>query len=224
MRSPSLLGLAGAALIATAVSACGSSSPGLASQPASRIIARSQAAMNGLSSLHATGTGTFSGTSGRLDLYLTNHGGRGTIVAGDKTISLIDVGPHVYIRASQAFWSAQAGPSLGRRLGGRWLTASDTGQFAQLAQLLTLRPFVDKLLASHGSLTRGATTTIAGHRAIAIRDTTQGGVAYIAASGPPYVLEIVNQAKGQSIAFSGLNQPVSLAAPPGAVSVSSLLG
>lgn len=224
MRTHSLLGLTGALLSAGAVAACGSSSSGIASQPASKIIARSQAAMNGLSSAHVTGTGTFSGTSGRIDLYLTNHGGRGTIVAGDKTISLIDVGPRVYIRASQAFWSSQAGPAIGRRLGGKWLTTSNTGQFAQLAQLLTLRPFTDKLLASHGKLTRGATTTIAGRRAIAVRDTTKGGVAYVATSGPPYLLEIVNQAQGESVEISGLNQPVSLTAPGGAVNVSSLLG
>jgi hypothetical protein len=225
MPTTSLLSAAGAVLAAAAIAACGSSASGIASKSATQIIRSSTATMDSLRFAHASGAGTLNGTSGQLDLYLTNgRGGKGTIIEAGNSIQVIDIGRDVYIRAGSGFWTAQAGAAVARRLSGRWLKAPATGQLAEVAALTNVHTFFDQLLASHGKLAKGAITTVAGHRAIAIRDTTKGGTAYVAASGPPYLLEIVNPAKHESVTFDQFNRPVSLAPPPGALDLTGLIG
>lgn len=61
---------------------------------------------------------------------------------------------------------------------------------------------------------------------VAIRDTTQGGTLYVAASGTPFPVAVV-KSKGSSaggISFDQWNQPVKLTAPKGALDFSKLAG
>ena len=60
-------------------------------------------------------------------------------------------------------------------------------------------------------------------QAIALLDATQGGVLYVATSGPPFPLQIVQRGSNAgSISFSEWNKPVSLSVPEKAVDLSQL--
>jgi hypothetical protein len=76
-------------------------------------------------------------------------------------------------------------------------------------------------LSSHGPLARGAGATVAGQRAVAVRDTARGGTLYVASSGTPYPLEIVER-DGDRLVFDRWNQAVTLAVPVDAIDIRQL--
>ena len=57
---------------------------------------------------------------------------------------------------------------------------------------------------------------------IAVHDASKGGTLYVATSGSPYPIELVNGADQAKVTFSQFNAHVPLAAPPGAVSTNAI--
>ena len=53
-----------------------------------------------------------------------------------------------------------------------------------------MRQLIDTTLAAHGTLVKGATTTVNGQQVIAITDSTKDGTLYVATTGKPYPLQI----------------------------------
>jgi hypothetical protein len=79
------------------------------------------------------------------------------------------------------------------------------------------------LLLSHGTLSKGATTTVEGQQAVALTDKTQGGTLYVATTGKPYPVEIKHGgSSGGKIVFDRFNQPVTLTPPANAIDLSKL--
>jgi hypothetical protein len=157
-----------------------------------------------------------------LDLDLVNgKGGRGSMSANGLNFRIISVGNTVYINGSDNFWSHFGGNAAVQLFRGKWLKGPATGNLASFADLTNLRTMFSRLLASHGTLSKGPTATINGQKAIGITDTTQGGTLYVATTGKPYPLEISKSGSGGGkIDFTKFNESVSLTAPANPIDIS----
>src|SRR4029077_12106720 len=127
-----------------------------------------------------------------LDLDLVSgKGGRGKISEGGLTFQLIGIGNVVYIGGSPAFLRHCGGALAVRLFQGKWLQVrAGSRDFASVSGLTNLHLLLNKLLASHGKLAKGATTTVRGQQVVPISDRTKGGTIYIATTGRPYPIEL----------------------------------
>jgi hypothetical protein len=107
-------------------------------------------------------------------------------------------------------------------LRGKWLKESaEGGALAALATLTDLRSLLELTLADHGALSRRVTRMVRGRRAVGVTDLAKGGTVYVATTGTPYPLEIVEPGAGRLV-FDSWNQPVSLAAPASPININQL--
>ena len=214
---------------AGAISACGgSSSPsgnGVASKSPDAIVSTATSAIDGVSSVHVSGSVVSGGTPISLDLSLVSgKGARGSMSENGLGFQLIGVGQYVYINGSPAFWSHFGGAAAAQLFQGKWLKApASTGNFASLSSLTNLHQLLSGLLSSHGTLSKGATTTVNGQKVVPVKDTSKGGTLFVATTGKPYPVEILKTgAAGGHITFDRFNQSVSLTAPAHSIDISQL--
>ncbi|MHB1837926.1 MAG: hypothetical protein ACYCXW_23515 [Solirubrobacteraceae bacterium] len=213
------------ALLAIAVSACGGSSSsgnGVASKSANGIVNAASTAIEGVNTVHVSGSARSGTSSIDLNLDLVNgKGGRGSMSENGMSFRIISVGNNVYINASNAFWSHFGGNAAAQLFHGKWLKAPATGSFGSFASLTNLHSLFTGLLSSHGALSKGAAATINGRKAIGVTDTSKGGTLYVATTGKPYPLEIAKSgSSGGKIDFTNFNESVSLSAPAHSIDIS----
>jgi hypothetical protein len=206
---------------------CGGSSTGngVASKTPAQILAASMAAANGAATVHIAGSIVSEGKPLSIDMeLLRERGGHGRITLEGLSIDLIRVDRIVYINGSAAFYRHVAGPAAAQLLQGKWLKApASAGNFSSLASLTNLGRLIDTTLAAHGTLARGATTTVDGQKVVAVNDVSDGGTLYVAATGSPYPIEIVKRGgAGGRIVFDRWNKPVVLAPPANAININAL--
>jgi hypothetical protein len=219
-----LLGL----LLTAALAGCGSSSPsgnGVANKSPTEILAATEVAADSASSVHVAGSIVSGGSPISLDMSLaTGKGGRGQLSENGLAFELIQTGGTVYIKGSAAFYKHIGGTAAAQLLQGKWLKApASSADFASLTQLTNLRQLVGQTLANHGSLSKGATTSVNGQKVIGVTDTTKGGTLYIATTGKPYPIEITKGGSGGGkITFDRWNEPVTVTAPANAIDVTQL--
>ncbi|HEV3284571.1 MAG TPA: hypothetical protein VG010_10225 [Solirubrobacteraceae bacterium] len=219
--------LAGLALFVGALAGCGGSgskSIGIASKSPAEIVAAAKAAADEAASVHIAGT-VSEGSPLSLDIQLlSGTGGRGRITQNGVSFELIALGRTVYIKGTPAFYRRIGGAAAAQLLQGKWLKAPATaGEFSSISSLTDLRKLIDTTLATHGSLAKGATTTIGGQQAIAVKDLTKGGVLYVASTGKPYPLEIAKAGpSGGRIIFDRWNQAVTISPPLNAINLNQL--
>ncbi len=213
-------------LALAALAGCGGSSGnGVASKSATEIVNESKAAADSASSVHVSGSVKSAGSPVTLNLSLVaGKGGTGEISQSGFMFKLILTGDTAYISGSTAFYKHLGGAAAAQLLAGKWLKVpTTTGEFASFSSLTDMRKLIDTTLASHGTLQKGATTSVGGQQAIAVTDSTKGGTLYVATTGKPYPLQI---SKGGSesgtISFDRWNQPVTISAPSSSVNLSEL--
>jgi hypothetical protein len=214
-------------LLVVLLAGCGSSGSGngIASKTPQEILARAKALADDATSVHVAGSITSGGMPITFDLQvLAGEGGRGQLAENGLSFELIQTRRFVYIKGSPAFYTHIGGAAAAQVLQGKWLKApTASSEFASLASLTDLRQLVDTTLADHETLSRGAVTTVDGHKAIAVNDTSQGGTIYIATTGPPYPIEVTKAGSGGgTITFNQWNQPVTLTAPASAIDITQL--
>jgi hypothetical protein len=226
--SPPLLALL-ALLLAAALAACGggssSSGNGIAGKSPSAILAATKVAADEAKSVHVSGSLVSGGTPITLDMnLLAGKGGRGKLSQNGLAFELIDVGGTVYIKGSSTFYKHIGGSAAAQLLQGKWLkAAANSSDFSSLGQLTNLRQLIDQTLGDHGTLTKGATSTVNGVKAVGLTDKTEGGTLYVAASGKPYPVEITKGGSANgTISFDNWNQPLTLSAPANAIDIAAL--
>ena len=199
---------------------------GESSKTPAQILADVKAAVAKAKDCHVFGSGTSGGTKLTLDLHLRRgKGGSGRISTGGLGFKIVRIGGKAYFQGDKAFLTHYAGSVAAQLFLGKWFEASATkGDFATFTPLTSLVKLTDGILSGHGKLAVGPTTTIHGQPAIALIDTTKGGTLYIAATGPPYPLELV-PGKGNtgSITFQSWNKKISLAAPKHSINYAKLV-
>ena len=207
-----------------------SSSPasnGVAAKSANDIVAAAKAAANSATAVHVSGSGTDNGVPLVFDLSLVaGKGGKGHLSEQGLSFELIRIGNSVYLKGSPAFYRRFAGPAAAQLFKGKWLKGPATqGDLKTLTPLTDLRKFVNQALGNHGKLAKTATTTVRGKSVVGVKDTTKGGILYVATVGKPYPIEVTNTGSEKgTLFFDRWNQPVTLAAPPNAVDISKLKG
>jgi hypothetical protein len=209
-----------------ALAGCGGSSGnGVASKGATEIVDESKLAADGATSVHVSGSVNSAGSPVTLDLNLAaGKGGKGEISQNGFTFKLILVGDTAYISGGSAFYRHLGGAAAAQLLAGKWLKVpATTGEFASFSSLTDMRKLIDTTLASHGTLKKGATTSVSGQSAIAVTDSAKGGTLYVATTGKPFPLQI---SKGGSesgtISFGRWNEPIAIAAPSSSVNLAEL--
>jgi len=222
-----------AALLIAVLAGCGGSSSssssasgnGISDKSPADILAATKVASDAATTVHVSGSIVSDGSPITLNMnLLAGKGGRGQLSESGLAFELIQVGKTVYIKGSPAFYKHIGGTAAAQLLDGKWLKApSNDSDFASLSQLTNLRQLVDQTLASHGSLTKAGTTTVAGQKVVGITDKAKGGTLYIAATGQPYPVEISKAGSGGGkITFDRWNKTVTLSAPANAIDVAQL--
>ncbi|MCW3028658.1 MAG: hypothetical protein JWN81_1869 [Solirubrobacterales bacterium] len=227
-RLPPFAGSAlGLAVVGWLLVGCGSSSStgnGIASKSPTEIVAAAKAAADEAASVHISGA-IVEGAPLSLDMQLlAGKGGRGRITQNGISFELITLGRTVYIKGSPAFYRRIGGQAAAQLFKGKWLKAPATaGQFAPISALTDLRKVIDTTLASHGTLAKGAATTVGGRKVLAVNDLAKGGVLYVAATGKPFPAEIARGgANGGHIVFDRWNQAVTISPPLNAINLTQL--
>jgi hypothetical protein len=220
--------LARALAVATLLAGCGeaaSSSNGLTLETPAQIVAAARSAAVSAATVHVAGSILDGGTPISFDMELVSgKGGEGRIVLEGLSVELVNVDNSVYINSGATFYSRFAGAAAARRLEGKWLKGSARGvALGPLTSLTNLGKLLGKTLSAHGSLSRGPGTTVAGNKAIVVRDLEKRGTLYVAGTGTPYPLEIVQHgARRGRLVFNKWNQPVSLEPPANAINIKQL--
>ncbi len=214
-------------LVLVVLAGCGksSSSSSITSKGAEQIVSESKAVADAASAVHVAGSLKSGGTPLTLDLNLVaGKGAKGEISQNGASFKLILVGNTAYISGSPAFYRSLGGSAAAQLFNGKWLKASAaSGEFASFKQLADMRQLIDTTLASHGTLVKGATTTVNGQQVIAITDTVKDGTLYVATTGKPYPLQISKGGtESGKITFDNWNQPVTITAPTNVVDLSQL--
>jgi hypothetical protein len=212
-------------LFAILLAGCGGSKGnGEADKSADQIIADAKAATHTATSVHVAGARTTGDTPLKVDLVLVaGKGGKGTITVNGLTFQLVRIGADAYFKGDATFWQQFGGSGLAQLLNGRWLKApANTGQLSSFTPLTDVGKFFDAVLGSHGKLQKGDETTIDGQKAIAVKDTSQGGTLYVSTTGKAYPLAIDTRSGGDRITFTAWDAAVSLKPPAKAVDFSSL--
>jgi hypothetical protein len=220
-------------LMTAVLGGCGGSSSGsssgngIASKAPAEIVALAKVAADSASSVHVSGSIVSGGSPITLDLeLLAGKGGRGRISENGLSFNLIQVGGTAYISGSPAFYSHFGGPAAAQLFQGKWLKApTSNGSFSTLGSLTNLSQLVDSALASHGTLQKGATTTVDRQQVITITNASHGGTLYVATTGKPYPIQITKSGtNGGKILFDRWNAPFTLVAPKNAIDLSQLQG
>jgi hypothetical protein len=213
-------------VVAFSVAGCGGgSSPngsgnGEASKPAQQVLADAVKAADAASSYHESGR--LDPEASRFDRRVVK--GKGFIgsatFGGQQKVDAVAIGSRGYMRANTAFWRLWEDRATAARLEGKWvaLPASDR-RFG----LPTPEPSFDGLNSFTGTPTNKGATTYNGQSVVAIDKGSKSGTVYVAATGTPYPVAIVDPL-GRSFTFDSWNKPVTLRPPPGAVDLSKLSG
>jgi len=222
--------LAAGLLLGGGLAACGSSGSSTtttgsgSSGSGAALATSSRATMTGLTSFRVTGTITSSSQHTTLDLVLTPTTSGGTITTSQGPFQLISDGTHAYLSATSAFWTNQGVPAAAAAtLAGRWVTGFPAAETKTLTKSLDVKQLLGPLYT--GPVTAQGTTTVAGQQAHALR-ATDGSTAYIAATGPPYLLQVSspdNGAQGK-VTFSEFGSATPPAVPTGAIDISTVKG
>jgi hypothetical protein len=224
-RLPTLLAALG---VAIAISACGggSSGNGVEKQSATEIVTAATQAIEGVTSVHVAGSTSQGNSPVKLDLTLVaGKGGQGNVSVGNASFQIVTIGSTVYLKAGPSFWSQFGNKAAATLLQNRWLKAPISGNYAQLAQLTDLKTLFGQILSTHGSLTKGSTSTVNGQQVVAVTDKAQGGTLYVATTGKPYPIEIQKAGTtGGTVTFDKINSGFTLTAPAGAVAIPSTSG
>jgi hypothetical protein len=218
-----------AAVVPVVLSACGGGLHGVAAKDPEAIVAAATKAIEGVHSVEVYGSVNDASPRDeiRFDLHLVNgRGATGSLSEHGLAFRLVTIGKLAYVKATPAFWDQFGGASVAAQLHGRWLRApADRGDFASFASLTDVHKLIAGLLAGHGALTKGTTSTVDGRGVIAVDDASRQGSLYVATSGPAYPVRIQNKSSDSGqIDFRRFDAPVTLRAPAQSVSIFSLQG
>ncbi len=215
--------------VAVVLAGCGggAKSNGEASKTPAQVLHDTLAVTDVASAVHVSGKVSSDGTPITIDIHIVRgEGGRGSMSENGLRFDLVRSGKTVYIRGSDAFYKKFTGPSGAQLFHGRWLafpaSSADMGSITPFTDIDT---FFHGITSQHGKLANDGETTFRGQKAVAIRDTTQGGTLYVAATGKPYPLGISGTGSNAgTISFTEWNARASVTAPKNAVDVGKLKG
>jgi hypothetical protein len=208
------------------VAGCGSSDNGVASKPASQILAATRAAAVSASSVHIVGTSKVrQGPPLKLDASMSKQHAHAQFSAFALSIQTIRDGDTLYVKGNPAFNQRIESTQGVKVPSGKWLrgTSASLGQIGMLTEIDKELPVI---LGGSGPISKGAKVTIDGQPAITLKLTRKlyTGTLYVATTGQPYPLKLIKTGRetGQTT-FSGWDDTTIATTPPAnAVDISRL--
>ncbi len=203
----------------------GASSNGVASKSPNEIFAAAKVAASEAKSVHLAGSFTTGHSPISLDLVLAaGQGARGVISQHGVSFQIVELDGNVYIYGDRAFYEHFGGHAAAQLFQGKWLKApAHSGEFASLASLTDMRALLGALLRSEGELSRAGTAKIEGQMAVGVTDQAHSGTLYVATTGKPYPVAVVqNGGGGGKLLFNAWNAPVTVQAPANAIDIEAL--
>jgi hypothetical protein len=204
---------------------------GMASKPATQVLAASVKAADSASSLHVGGNVSSGKNPIGIDLSIAKgNGATGSMTLNGHKVDLVIVGSNGYLKGDGSFWTqfgGAAGATIAQMLQGKWLKFPvDNAQFHPIIAFSSAKALFDKLKSGADShLQNNGATTYKGQSVVALDDGSKNGTLYVAATGTPYPVALVKMGSGGgTITFSAWNQPVSLTAPTNVLDFSKLTG
>jgi len=197
-----------------------SASAGVAAASADEILAQARQALLGAGSVHAKGTVRSADTAYKLDLQMVRKiGAAGSVAEQGASLGVVRIKDVAYVQLDQASWRAVTGSDTSaRRFAGKYLkvTASNGDAFKPFLTLTDVDQVFDTLLVPAGTVTKGAVTTIAGHRVVDVRiDGGRTGDVFVALDGPPYPVRLsYGRGSAQQVNLDGFGRKIALKAPP----------
>lgn len=225
MIVPARVRLALAALAAAAatlaVSACGGSGSGAtapfaneSAKPAARILSDVRAVVAAATSVHIVGH-VGGRTRVTVDLHLSRTGGSGRVSTSGLAFKVTRIENAVYFTGNEGFYRQFTNARGIRMLDGRWLRATATDRrFGSFTGLTNMTGMLGQLLHPSGKVTKIGTRTVGGRRVIALRDSANDGILYVAATGVPYPVGVVSAgAHAGDVRLDHWNQRITLTPP-----------
>ena len=221
--------IAVALFVALVCGACGGgkSSNGEEKKSPTQIFGDAKAAVLQASSFHIAGQ-TDQGTEKlSLDVSLSPTRGGGHITLKGATLQLVLSGGELYLKADEASWLKLTGKAAAAQLlADRWVKVPSTdANYRDLAGLLDSSKFMDNI-KPEGQVTKQAVTKVDGKSAIPLSDSG-GGTLYVAATGPAYIVKIVNTGKSSggtgTVTFDHYGDATIPAVPTGAVDLGAIV-
>lgn len=160
-----------------------------------------------------------------LDLQLNKQGdsASGSITSNGTTIPIISVGGTTYVKMTDSVLKTAGSipASVAAVLKDKWVSSKSSigGSMAGgLAEFDSYDGFINGITSSSNGMVGGSTaagTTMSNGQSVAVYKNTDGSIAYFAASGPAYLLEVQSAAStaSGSLIFTW-NQPTTVTAPP----------
>lgn len=219
----SLLAVAGCSGSAgTASASATGSNAGLSGQ---QLVTAFKAAAAQATAVHVKGTMGSGATDVALDLQLNkkDDSGSGTMTMAGATIPFISVGGTTYVQMTDGVikMAGNMPASAAAMLSGKWVSSKSSigsSLSSQFGSMASYDAFVAKIYGDDGSITPGSTaagTTTYNGQTVAVYKDTDGTVAYVAASGPAYLLQVRSDSSttSGSLVFTW-NQPTTVTPPP----------
>ena len=219
--------LTGLLFVAVLAAGCGggsssSSSNGEAQKSGPQVYADAKRATDGATGVHLSGTFKDAGKSTTIDFVLGEQNGKGSMAQGKARAEIVRIGNTAYMRASTEFWRTFAGAQAAPLLHDKWLQGSATKQpFSGFAQFLSLSGLIGEAFKNPGKLTNLGEKTFKGQRVVAVKDSKDGSILYVAATGTPYPVAALGAG---TITLTDWNKKVSVSAPKGAIDISQFGG
>jgi hypothetical protein len=221
-RAPLLPVLATVVLLA----GCGGASDnGVASKPPTEIIAATKTAAAHASSVDISSKANVRRSSFTLDAALSPDASRARVSVLGSTFEVIRTANEVYVKGNPTF-TAGLGAATGTKIPpNTWIKSPTDGPLRETASFANIKTEPQLILSGPGPLTKGATTTIAGQPAIAVKQDRKLSTTtiYVATTGEPYPLQLdkTGRETGQTT-FTNWNQPVHIDPPTDTIELSQL--
>lgn len=187
---------------------------GVSDLPATQVLERAREVSSRTDSVRIRGDLRDQTRSGTLDVRLSGRNCAGEVTSPSK-FSMVLLGPDLYLRGDDAFWS-RVSPQAATLLRGKWLKApSAQPQFANLVRFCDANSLKGSLLGGNPELTKGEPTEIAGTPTVPLKG--KEGTLYVATQGEPYPLRVEPQTGQQSLGrinFSEWGTVAAITAPP----------
>lgn len=231
----SLLAVAGCSSSAGSTTANGSSAPAASASSAAaasnsgltdqQLLTAFKAAIAQGTAVHVKGTIVSKGETVGLDLQLnkTDGSASGTISDNGATVPVISLGGTTYIQMTDSVlkMAGNIPSSAAALIKDKWVSSKSSigsGMTSQFSGFTSYDSFLSGITSSDNGLVGGsasAGTTTYNGQTVAIYKDSDGSVAYFAATGPAYLLQVQssNSTNSGSLAFTW-NQPTTVTAPP----------
>jgi hypothetical protein len=194
---------------------------GIASLSPSVALSKVSAAAAAQTSVHITGTVA----QGKNTLGLDVHAG---LTSGEGELQL--AGGHIALRLTNGtiYLNGDVKGLIGLGFPKRSATASANkwigaqASATSLSALLSFSDLVKSIVTPNGTVVAGRTTTVNGVSVYTLVDKTKnGGTLYIATTGEPLPVQVVNAKPHEQLSFSEWSAPISVTAPPNVIPVPS---